>query len=1079
MLDRPISVRAVLGGVLAAALLVVGFASAVPASAAVPWWHITVTTAPANLPPGGEGEIHVKVVNLGDAPAEGEPDPISIGDVLPTGMTALRIVGGKFGSRSEEPGCGLVPLGCTLTETLLPYQPYEINIRVAVAGSVPAGAVDKVTVSGGGAAAAVVSRPLAVSATPAGFGVEEDELRPANEDGSPDTQAGSHPFELTSTFNFNEELKGEERQPVALGKDLRFDLPAGLVANPTVVPQCTEQQFTTEPTFPKNACPASTAIGVAEVTVGASDGATFAVPLFNLVPLVGEPARFGFFLPGKVEIYLDTSVRTGGDYGAVVSVNNVTQVLSLHGAQVTFWDVPSDPRHDNSRGWQCVDAFEVLPCSVPSGAPSRTPFIMMPTLCGGAFESTVATDSWKEPGIFANGRSVLRDGSGAPLGVDGCNRLPFDPSISVAPDGTAASTPTGLTFGLRVNQEGALNPEGLGGSDVRDTKFVLPEGMQLSPAAADGLSSCSLEQVGLESAVKPACPDASKVGTVEITTPLLPNKVTGGVYLAEQDQNPFGSLVAIYILAEDPVSGVRVKQAGQVELDPVTGRVTAVFSENPQLPFSELNLSFFGSARAPLTTPPSCGAYTSTASFTPWSGNPPVEASSTFDITTGPQGSPCSSPRPFSPGFEAGTLNLQAGAYTPLTLTMTRPDADQTLGKLSVVFPPGVSAGLRGVKLCEEPQAAAGQCPAESQIGKVVASAGLGGDPYSVETGKAYITGPYEGDPFGVEIVVPAIAGPFNLGTEIVRSKVDVDPTDAHLTVVSDPFPTILDGIPLQLQHVNVTIDRPGFVFNPTSCEPMKLTGELESTEGAKADVATPFQVTNCGSLAFKPEFKVSTEAKTSRTEGATLHVALTLPAGAQGTKANVARVKVSLPKQLPSPLKTLQKACTEKVFAENPSSCPVASRVGEATVSTPVLEGPLSGPAYFVSHGGAKYPELIMVLTGEDGVTVQVHGETFISKQGITSATFNTVPDVPFSTFELTLPKREFPALSANGNLCKGTLLMPTELVGQNGLKVNQSTKISVTGCPKSAHKRASKKKAHHRTKRTAHGKPKKGRKK
>ncbi len=310
--------------------------------------------------------------------------------------------------------------------------------------------------------------------------------------------------------------------------------------------------------------------------------------------------------------------------------------------------------------------------------------------------------------------------------------------------------------------------------------------------------------------------------------------------------------------------------------------------------------------------------------------------------------------------------------------------------------------------------------------------------------------------------MVPAVAGPFNLGTEVVRAKVDVDPTDAHLTVVSDAFPTMLDGIPLQLQHVNVTVNRPGFVFNPTSCEPMKLTGELESSEGATANVSTPFQVTNCAALSFKPEFKVSTSANTSRVDGASLHATLTLPAGAQGTKANVAQVKVSLPKQLPSPLKTLQKACTEKVFAENPANCPVASRIGEATVQTPVLEGPLAGPAYFVSHGGARYPELIIVLEGEDGVTVQVHGETLI-KNGITTASFNTVPDVPFSNFELTLPEREYPALSANGNLCKGTLLMPTEMVAQNGLVVKQNTKIAVTGCPKTVHKRGSKKKTKH----------------
>ncbi len=610
---------------------------------------------------------------------------------------------------------------------------------------------------------------------------------------------------------------------------------------------------------------------------------------------------------------------------------------------------------------------------------------------------------------------------------------------------------------------------------MRGTTVALPEGLQVSPAGANELLACSDEQAGF-TGVDPqshadqftpgpiGCPEASKIGTAEIKTPLLAEPLEGGVYLAAQNENPFGSLIGLYIYAKAPVAGVIVKLAGEVKLNEVTGQVVTVFSNDPQVPFEEAKLHFFGSDRAPLSTPASCGSYTSTASLTPWSGNPPSSSTSTLDITSGPDETPCASPRPFNPGFQAGTTNVEAGGYSPLTLTMTRPDADQPLGKLAVVFPPGISAGLQGVKLCQEPQAATGDCPAESQIGQVTVSAGLGGDPYSVETGKAYITGPYEGDPFGVDVVVPAVAGPFNLGTEVVRSKVEVDPTDAHLTVVSDAFPTMLDGIPLQLQHINVTVNRPGFVFNPTSCEPMKLTGELESSEGATANVSTPFQVTNCAALTFKPEFKVSTSAKTSRVEGASLHVTLTLPNGARGTQANVAKVKVSLPKQLPSPLKTLQKACTEKVFAENPSSCPKASRVGEATVKTPVLEGPLTGPAYFVSHGGARYPELIIVLVGEDGVTVQVHGETFISKAGITTATFGTVPDVPFSNFELELPEREYPALTANGNLCKGTLLMPTEMVGQNGLVIKQSTKIAVTGCPKAAHKEAAKKKAKHR---------------
>ncbi len=1070
---------------LVPALVLVVFAfSAAPALASSPVLTVNTVSLPTNLPPGGEGEILLQISNLGDAPANGETSPIVIAEKLPAGLVATAISGAE---------CELETLHCVSRGILQPGAELRINTTVKVeksASSASGGLVNEVVLSGGGAAPTTTRAALTVSPTPAPFGVEDLRLVPTNEDGSIDTQAGSHPFQLTTTVALNT-LPGT--QPVALTKDLHFSLPAGLVGNPQVIPQCTSQDFDAILRFRVNACPAETAIGIAMIRL---TGNTFyTLPLFNLVPSVGEPARFGFSV-GGVPVILDTAVRTGGDYGVVVSVNNISQTFGFLGAQLTFWGVPADSSHNNVRGWGCLSdtivGYEFLPCVAPVG-PRLIPFLTLPTSCSGpaGMRTTVEADSWSEPGVFKKRESLLEEIPGEPLGLVGCNRLPFEPSISVTPDGQAASAPTGLTTDVNVPQEGVLNPTGLAPSDIKDVKVVLPEGFAVSPAGGGGLEACSEAQIGYllgESTppedlrftsglpapkgapVEPFCPDASKVGTVKVKSPLLANPLEGAAYLATQDANPFGSLIALYLVVEDPVSGVLVKQPGEISLDQQTGQITATFPGIPDLPLEQSELHFFGSARAPLSTPPTCGSYTSKALFTPWSSSAPAESSSTFDITSGPNGGPCASPRPFQPGFEAGTTSVQAGGFTPLTLTMSRPDADQQLGRISVVLPPGVSAGLRGVKLCEEPQAASGDCPAESQIGQVIASAGLGNDPYSIEDGKAYITGPYEGDPFGVDVVVPAVAGPFNLGTEVVRSKVDVDPTDAHLTVVSDKFPTMLDGIPLQLQHVNVTVNRSGFVFNPTSCEPMKLTGELESSEGATANVSTPFQVTNCAALSFKPEFKVSTSAKTSRTQGASLHVTLTLPVGAQGTKANVVRVKVSLPKQLPSPLKTLQKACTEKVFAENPSSCPKASKVGEATVSTPVLEGPLSGPAYFVSHGGARYPELIIVLTGEDGVTVQVHGETFISKQGITTATFATVPDVPFSTFELNLPEREYPALTANGNLCKGTLLMPTEMVGQNGDKITQSTKISVTGCPKS--KKASKKKVHHKA---AKGKGKK----
>ncbi len=950
------------------------------------------------------------------------------------------------------------------------------------------------------------------------FGLQRFAVGVTNQNGTPDVQAGSHPYALTTTFVLNQPTGGEGARPEGDLKDARLELPPGFVGDPTATPRCSYQTFEEQVGSGNGRCPPETAVGIATTLITSTESpgevdATNA-PVYNLVPPKGVAAEFGFVAAQReAPVFLDVSVRTGGDYGLTVNVPDLSQAVLIAGAKVTIWGVPAEPSHNLVRG-ECVDeilqnpqpigkarfglrededelegpigtyaekseevlVFPTLKSEETGGCASQAPKLPLltnPTSCGVPRTATVSVDSWEEPGDF----SGTRKGSVSLPELVGCEKLDFSPTIKATPDGTGGSTPTGLDVDLHVPQESTLNPVGLAEADVKNTTVALPEGVQISPGAADGLLACTPAEIGLHTAEEPSCPEASKVGTVEVTTPLLPDPLTGYAYLATQDENPFGSLIALYLTFDDPVSGVLVKVAGQVSLDPVTGQIVTTFDETPQFPFNDFKLDFFGTDRAPLSTPPLCGAYTTTSSIAPWSGTPAATPSAKFQITSGPNGTPCSGPRPFEPGFEAGTTNVQAGAYTPLTLTMSRPDADQALGKLSVVLPPGVSAGLQGVKLCEEPQAATGDCPAESQIGQVIVGAGLGGDPYSVEDGKAYITGAYEGAPFGVDVVVPAVAGPFNLGTEVVRSKVEVDPTNAHLTVVSNPFPTILDGIPLQLQHVNVTVNRPGFVFNPTSCEPMKLTGELESSEGATADVSTPFQVTNCAALSFKPEFKVSTEAKTSRTEGATLHVNLTLPAGAEGTKANVKEVKVSLPKQLPSPLKTLQKACTEKVFAENPANCPKASNVGEASVTTPVLEGGLKGPAYFVSHGGAKYPELIMVLTGEDGVTVQVHGETFISKQGITTATFATVPDVPFSTFELTLPKREYPALSANGNLCQaqaaGKLLMPTEMVGQNGLRINQSTKITVTGCPKSV-KKASHKRKKARRGRVGHGRRK-----
>jgi hypothetical protein len=910
----------------------------------------------------------------------------------------------------------------------------------------------------------------------AAFGLQRLAVAATNQNGSPDVQAGSHPYALTTTFILNnpspieaEVLPGEKRTFfVAEGdlKDVTAELPPGFVGDPDAMPRCSYQTFTS-----KNSsvhCPNETVVGVDTTYVTDYEGVkenfeeVFGTsdPIYNIEPPHGVAAEFGFKVAGISPVFLDVSVRTGGDYGLTVRTANISQAVLVYADKVTIWGVPAAPSHNALRG-TCLNGVvegyvgglgegeverESPPAEsngeCPVSAP-EVPLLTNPTSCGVPRTATLGVDSWQEPGIFASKSVSLPE-------LVGCEKLDFSPTISVGADGTAGSTPTGLNVDLHVPQEASSNPAGLAEADVKDTTVALPEGVQMSPSAADGLLACSPTQIGLHGGEPPSCPEASKVGTVEIDTPLLPEPLTGAVYLATQDENPFGSLVALYVVAEDPVAGVLVKVAGQVTPNPVTGQLVTTFENTPQLPFSDFKLSFFGTDRAPLTTPPLCGTYTTKTSIAPWSGTPAVDPSSKFQITSGPAGSPCASPRPFSPGFQAGSTNIQAGAFSPFTLTMSRPDGDQTLAGLSIQLPPGLAGSLSKVQLCPEPQASTGDCPVGSLIGHTVVSSGLGNDPFTVEGGQVFITGPYKGAPFGLSILNPAKAGPFNLGYVVVRAKIEVNPTTAALHIVSDPLPTIIDGIPLQIQHVNVTIDKPEFTFNPTNCTPMQLTGAMTSTEGASASVGTPFQVTNCAALAFKPGFAVSTSGKPSRANGASLDVKLTYPSEPAGTQANIAKVKVELPKQLPSRLTTLQKACPEATFDANPASCPSASKIGEAVATTPILAGGLAGPAYFVSHGGAKFPELIVVLEGEDGVTVDLHGETFISKKGITSSTFATVPDVPVGSFELKLPQGPYSALAANGNLCKSKLTMPTEFVAQNGATIHQSTEIQVTGCPK-----------------------------
>jgi hypothetical protein len=1118
-----------LGALLAALALAVSPAHAEPL---FPWFHLRSAERPGNLSDEGSGqEVAVTAVNVGDAAADANAKPLVLTDVLPEHVIPRK---GTIVEGTQDPGKAQLSLEkpCEITEvrkvrctfnggTLPVYHQLEIVIGVTVEEGAVSGSLNETTITGGGAPPAQSEHAITVSSAPTTFGVENYEAVLEEPGGHGDTQAGSHPFQFTTAFDaktalqFNPKLGKKAPAPAQLTKDVIVKLPPGLVGDPTAYPRCSLKQFLTIlEGGGANLCPADTVVGVASVTVTETNLTPTGliarvVPIFNVEPGPGEPAKFGFSV-NTVPVFLDASVRTGEDYGITVRVENVTQAFGFISTTATFWGVPADARHNDARGAACLaeelGKAQATPCEPNASAPSSpAPFLTMPTSCSGVpLQDTVEADSWLEPGVMFSPAA----GVGVPMpALDGCDLLAFHAGISVVPDVESASTPSGLNVDVHVPQDEALDANGLAQANVKNIAVTLPEGIVLNPAAGDGLQACTPGQAGFEgedpethslrfSDQEVSCPDASKIATVTIKTPLLPlgQDVKGFVYLASPQnfraappENPFSSLLAMYIVAKDPVSGVLVKLPAKVSLNEATGQISTTVENNPQLPFEDAELHFFGGERAPLATPAHCGAYTTSASFEPWSNTQTdhqvLPGNSTFDITSGPGGSACpGSTLPFAPSLSSETTNINAGSFSPLSTTLGREDGNQDIQRVTLHYPPGVSGVLAGVPLCPEAQANAGTCGPGSEIGETIVSVGLGGDPFTVTGGKVYLTEKYGGAPFGLSIVNPAKAGPFNLQEGrpvVVRAKIEIDPHTAALSITTGAIPRIVEGFPLQIKHVNVLVNRPGFTFNPTNCNPQSITGAISSAEGASSTVVVPFQVTNCAALGFKPRFSVSTSGRTSKANGASLAVKLSFPAGSLGSQANIHSVKVDLPKQLPSRLTTLQKACTAAQFNTNPAGCPAASVVGHAKAITPILPVPLEGPAYFVSNGGEAFPNLIVVLQGY-GVTIDLVGDTFISKAGVTSSTFKAVPDQPVTSFELTLPQGPFSALTANGNLCsltktvtvrkkvtlksKGhktvtrkvretepeTLTMPTEFVAQNGAVAHQITPVSVTGCPK-----------------------------
>jgi hypothetical protein len=924
------------------------------------------------------------------------------------------------------------------------------------------------------------------------------------------TQAGGHPWALTASYEFTkEEVKGN-LVPTQDPKDVVTTIPPGLLGNPNpqVFPRCPLSVYLAPNGL---LCPADTQVGVVRIRFEGGIGKESLAPIVNVTPEKGQSAEFGLETVLGVKVLLTAHVvRVGKTYGLTV-VSNGIPLSELLAVETTFWGVPADPSHDRMRGRRCSSLGSgAFTCDdlggVRSGVP-LVPFLTWPADCSaGPLTAVGRVDSWEEPGSVREGRYTgYHEATSTLSGVTGCDLLRFEPMVEVGPDTLLGDAPVGLGVNLRVPQ--SESTEAPASPQLRNTVLTLPEGLSISPGIVDGIQACNesgpeglnfegpeSEEVALNGELQLApgrCPNASIVGTARAFSPLLDEPVEGHVYLArplcggvrpgehacsEQDAAD-GKLYQLYLElgGTGPLAntGVNLKVHLKTEANPATGQLTTVAENTPQLPFSKLEIHLNGGPRAPLDNPAVCGPAVTTADLTPWSqpgvtpapeslsmpGTPDATPSSFFDV----QG--CASPPGLSPGFLAGTVTPQAGAFSAFTMNLTRQDREQFVKGIQVHTPPGLLGMLSSVPLCGEPAANQGICPEASRIGTTRVASGAGSHPFEIG-GNVYLTGGYGGAPFGLSIVTDAVAGPFNLGLVVVRTRISVDPVTSELTITTDetgPYavPQIVFGVPLRLKRITVNIDRPNFMFNPTNCGAQQITARVSGNQGAVVTVASPFTVGGCRSLAFTPRFTVSTSGHTSKANGASLDAKVTYPPFKTGSEANIAYVKVELPKQLPSRLTTLQKACTDATFNTDPAACPSASIIGIVRTSTPLLPVGLEGPVYFVSHGGEAFPSLIAVLQG-DGVRVDLTGTTFISKSGITSSTFKTVPDVPVNSFEIYLPEGRFSALTANGNLCKvkGGLRMPSEFVAQNGAVFKQATKIAVTGCAagkarRSKHKR------------------------
>ncbi len=951
--------------------------------------------------------------------------------------------------------------------------------------------------------AVLASLALAASAVlfagpaPASFGVEDFDVTYTNQDGSPATQAGSHPFQMTTSIHFNSVESGEEMLPEGAFRGGVFEQIVGQVGNPDAVPRCSTVDFVTLINGERvTLCPDSTAVGA--VAYRLYPGGKLYSSIYNLTPPPGVALKLGF-IAYNTPVTIEVGLKHSYPYNVSAVVINLPQISGVFNSILTIWGVPADPAHDPYRG-TCVSAAEAkgpqqneteypeLPsfgkCSVPNTP--EVPLLTLPRACEGPLASSYAVDSWEHPGtLLPTGEPDLSDASWItgsvlthdnstppnPQGMTGCAKLGFAPTIIAQPTTKAAQSPTGLDFSLDVKDEGLNSPAGLANSDIKRTVVTLPEGFTTNPSLAEGLNVCSevdLARETVKSEPGAGCPNASKIGTVEVETSLLDENVNGSLFIAKPYENPFGSLLALYMVIRNPNLGIIVKQPLKVETNPVTGQITTVAENLPQLPFSHFKLHFREGTRSPLATPPSCDGdpsipglnpHTVSAELTPWAGGAPITTTSAFQIISGPNAGPCPSggTPPFKPDLTAGTINNAAGSYSPFNLRLSRNDGEQEFTHFSIKLPPGIVAKLAGVPFCPDAAIAAAKartgphggqeelaspsCPAASEIGRTLVGAGVGPS-LAYAPGKVYLAGPYNGSALSIAAITAAKVGPFDLGTVVVREAIKINPETAEVFIDatgSDPIPHIIKGIPVHARDIRVYVDKPQFMLNPTSCERTSTASTVlgsglnfsSEADDVPITVTSPFQAADCASLGFKPKLALNLKGASGRGGHPRFKAVLTPRKG----DANSAFAQVTLPHSVFLDTEHIKTICTRVQFNSGPfpgSNCPKASIYGYAKAITPILDEAVQGPV-FLRSSSHNLPDLVAALHSGK-IDFNLVGRIDSVKGGRIRNTFELVPDAPVSKFTLEMQGAKKGLLVNSTDLCKSTNRAISDFRGQNG---------------------------------------------